>query len=384
MSVEERRGSIYVPIDLNQFNKIMKEYSASFENAPKATSEIVQFCKAREYNYKYGQLNPLFSVWQKQNVSTTKTTTNDITSSADSIDWSAFWDEYTSKYQYPPKNAVHLWNFAKEEKFVSVKYRTARTAFDRLFKEHTVSTIEGRTRSNTDLGNKSSMQSNTKKQTQANECLKLRVTKKTSSEQLEQIKAKYLECLEAFRRHIMHDPASALQLFNFINGEDMSYSVRYGDVKNCHQYAIKHQWFQPMRRKKKSKKKKVSVSEQEIVNVEVSDHETEGGEGGCSAVYELEIDADALLQNAEEEKKQVIVYEMMSDEQFDHVLGQYNVKYHNPPRNASQIMNFAKEIDLVFKYKACRIAFNRWKQCRNSVMPKMDEKEEDVVEPGSE
>merc|ERR1712115_692573 len=168
-------------------------------------------------------------------------------------------------------------------------------------------------------------------------------------------KAKYLECLEAFRRHIMHDPASALQLFNFINGEDMSYSVRYGDVKNCHQYAIKHQWFQPMRRKKKSKKKKA-----EIVNVEVSDHETEGGEGGCA------------------------VYEMMSDEQFDHVLAQYNVKYHNPPRNASQIMNFAKEIELIFKYKACRIAFNRWKQCRNSVMPKMDEKEEDVVEPGSE
>merc|ERR1712204_99089 len=101
---------------------------------------------------------------------------------------------------------------------------------------------------------------NTKKQTQANEILKLRVTKKTSSEQLEQIKEKYVECLEAFRRHIMHDPASALQLFNFINGEDTSYSVRYGDVKKCHQYAIKHQWFQPMRRRKKSKMKKVSVS----------------------------------------------------------------------------------------------------------------------------
>jgi len=377
MSLDERRE-----IDLNRFNTIIDEYSASFQNPPKSTSEIVQFCKDRQYNYKYGQLNPLFSLWQKQRATATPKPTPTETTNAtppNDINWDLFWDEYTTKYQYPPKNAVHLWNFAKEEKFVSVKYRTARTAFDRMVKERALSTIEGRTRSGTDLGTKNLNKTKDANE-QKKECLKLRVTKKTSSEDLEQIKAKYTECLEAFRRHIMHDPRSALQLFNFIN-ESMPYTVRYGDVKKCHQYAVKHKWFLPMRRKMK-KKKVVVVKEKEDENEgSADDHAESEGEG--NGVYELEVDEDALKEDSEEEKKEVIVYEMMSDDQYDHVLAEYNVKYHNPPRNASQIMNFAKEIDLIFKYKACRIAFNRWKQCRGSVMPKMEDKEEKVAEPGS-
>merc|ERR1719229_381706 len=235
--------------------------------------------------------------------------------------------------------------------------------------------IEGRSRSDTDLGIAEMENVNVK--SKKNECLKLKISKHTSSEDLIQIQAKYMECLEAFRRSIMHDPRSALQLFNFIN-ESMPYTVRYGDVKKCHQYAVKHKWFLPMRRKMK-KKKVVVVKEKEDEDEEnegsADDHVDTEGEGS-NGVYELEVDEDALKGDAEEEKKEVVVHEVMDDDQFDHVLTEYNGKYHNPPRNASQIMNFAKEIDLVFKYKACRIAFNRWTQCRGSVMPN--------IEPGSE
>merc|ERR1719229_1048999 len=113
--------------------------------------------------------------------------------------------------------------------------------------------IEGRSRSDTDLGIAEMENVNVK--SKKNECLKLKISKHTSSEDLIQIQSKYTECLEAFRRSILHDPRSALQLFNFIN-EFMPYKARYGDVKSVHKYAIKQKWFQPMRRIKKQKKTK--------------------------------------------------------------------------------------------------------------------------------
>merc|ERR1712228_758341 len=203
--------------------------------------------------------NPFYCIWQKQRATTSPTTATSATlndnvkKSSSAIDWDSYWDEYTAKYQYAPKNAVHLWNFAKEEKFDSVKYKTARKAFDRMVKERTLSTWEGRTRSNTDLGVKHL--DKMKVENEESECLKLRVSKHTSSEDLIQIKSKYMECLEAFRRSILYDPRSSLQLFNFIN-ESMPYKVRYGDVKKCHNFAVKHKWFQPMKRTKNKRAKR--------------------------------------------------------------------------------------------------------------------------------
>eukprot|EP00486_Rosalina_sp_Unknown_P009851 CAMPEP_0201596488 /NCGR_PEP_ID=MMETSP0190_2-20130828/193165_1 /ASSEMBLY_ACC=CAM_ASM_000263 /TAXON_ID=37353 /ORGANISM="Rosalina sp." /LENGTH=71 /DNA_ID=CAMNT_0048056869 /DNA_START=604 /DNA_END=819 /DNA_ORIENTATION=+ len=39
-------------------------------------------------------------------------------------------------------------------------------------------------------------------------------------------------------------------------------------------------------------------------------------------------------------------------------------------------MNFAKDIQQFYKYKACRIAFNRWKNYRGAVMPEPVKEEE--------
>merc|ERR1712154_608251 len=93
------------------------------------------------------------------------------------------------------------------------------------------------------------------KKKECDDILVLKVTKYTSDDDLVFIKAKFLELLQAFRSSILHDPVSPLQLFNFIN-EDTQYKVRYGDVKKCYNYAVKHKWFQPMKRIKKTKSKK--------------------------------------------------------------------------------------------------------------------------------
>merc|ERR1712244_160926 len=91
---------------------------------------------------------------------------------------------------------------------------------------------------------------------ECDDILVLKVTKYTSDDDLVFIKSKFLELLQAFRSSILHDPVSPLQLFNFIN-EDTEYKVRYGDVKKCYNYAVKHKWFKPMKRMKKVKKKQV-------------------------------------------------------------------------------------------------------------------------------
>jgi len=399
-------------LDLNRFNSIIEEYSSSFKNPPKNARQLVQYCKDKEYNYKYGELNPFFSIWSKQQSSSTTrgggvTVGNDRSEQSQEeeeeeaeINWESFWSEYEEKYAYPPKKAIHLWNFAKEEKFVTVKYKEARIAFDRIFASKTISSpspIEGRSRSNTDLGLKSSSslcstsslrnikESPTKSGDNNNVKidLVLKVTKYTSDSDLSFIKSKFIELLDAFRKSILHDPASPLQLFNFIN-EDTEYRVRYGDVKKCYNYAVKHKWFVPMKRMKKVNKKKRKQNKREEEGLH-SDHDNDKQEEGVEFVLEVDIEKiEKEKRREEEEKKEIVYLEIMSDDEFDQVLIKYNNQYQNPPRNASQIMNFAKEIQQFYKYKACRIAFNRWKNCRGAVMPEIVTVDEEVEdEPGT-
>jgi len=404
------------PLDLLRFNSIIEEYSSSFQNPPKNAHQIAQFCKDRRYSLKYGQIAPFFNIWSKQQESkTTSTTTGGpiVTKGAverrdsdeeeeeeeeDEIDWDAFWDEYKEKYQYVPKKAVHLWNFAREDKkLLTIKYKEARAAFDRIVAERaevcSPKPVEGRTRSNTDLGLKSavsSMSMSTLGSIDGNKIeLKLKIGRYSSEEDVDSIKSSFLECLESFRAAIKHDPANALQLFNFIN-EDTTYKVRYGDVKSCLNYATKHKWFKPMKRMKKVYKTKKDEGsspdndDNEVVASEVND--SSDGEG---VQFVLEVDhekIEAEKRKQAEAQKKVVVLEVMADDEFDAVLLEYNNHYENPPRNASQIMNFAKEfLGQIYKYKACRIAFNRWKNCRGSVMPskaiKKEEEESDHTEP---
>merc|ERR1712154_169408 len=121
------------------------------------------------------------------------------------------------------------------------------------------------------------------------------------------------------------------------------------------------------------------------------DEQEEGGssndESKEGVEFVLEIDHEKLEKEKKREekaKRKIISSHNMSDQQFDDVLAKYNDKYKNPPRNASQIMIFAQEINQIFKYKACRIAFNRWKNLRGAVMPQINKNddEEEVSEPG--
>eukprot|EP01083_Nonionella_stella_P076510 208514_1 len=354
-------STVSTDLDLHKFKSIIEEYSSMYQNPPNTAYQLSQFCKDKAYNYKYGELNPYFHFWQKQQkqVSTTSGTDATVSEEHDTpkdLNWDSFWNQYEQKYNYPPKKAVHLWNFAKEEKMVVVKYKEARIAFDRIFSEYKKtqndSNIEGyRTRSDTDLGLKCS---------QNKDILRLRINKYTTSDDIERIRVSFLECLESYRKQILHDPVSPLHLFNFIN-EDMAYSVRYADVKSAYRFAVKHQWFKPKKRMKKVHKR--------AREVEGSDETETQGE------YVLE----EVIKEAKETKKEavIVIQDAMDDAVFDTLLVKYQMEYQNPPRNASQIMNFAKECGELFKYKACRIAFHRWQHARGSRMPQME------LEPGN-
>jgi len=387
------------PLNVTKFREIIDEYQVAFTNPPKTANQVAQFCKDKQYCYKYGELNPFFVVWthqqQQQEQQRTETAGNDCERApqeheAQEIDWDAFWNEYQEQYGNAPKNPVHLWNFAKEEKSVSVKYKEARTAFDRITKDRASATtsplpIEGRRRSVTslsDLSLKNASRSTTSpvfdtQSTPAEDSgkveIRLKIGKYTADEELDGIKTLFLECLNAFRASILHDPRNAVQLFNFIN-EDTTYRVRYGDVKSCYTYAARHDWFTPMKRMKKV----VTDGAAEEVVAEVvmgdandCDHEEEGVQ------FVLQVDHDKIEQKRqqqnkkEEEKKESVALDLMLDEQFDALLVQYLARYENAPRNASQIMNFATELGQNFKYKACRIAFQRWQQQRGGAIPKV-------------
>lgn len=80
--------------------------------------QINRFCKDKDYNYKYGELNPFYSIWSRQQSSKTAgATAGGLTlgnieceeSEEAEINWESFWSEYEEKYAYPPKKAIHLW-----------------------------------------------------------------------------------------------------------------------------------------------------------------------------------------------------------------------------------------------------------------------------------
>eukprot|EP01084_Bolivina_argentea_P157739 274866_1 len=94
-------------LDLDRFNKIIDEYSKNFKNPPKSAYQLVQFCKDRSYDYKYGELNPYYSVWSKQQQknkkkSITKGNISNENTPAPEINWDAYWNEYKTKNKYPP------------------------------------------------------------------------------------------------------------------------------------------------------------------------------------------------------------------------------------------------------------------------------------------
>jgi len=279
------------------------------------------------------------------------------------IHYDSLWDEYQIKYQYSPKKALHFWNFIKEEKFLSIKFKDARFAFNRISRERAVSDIEGCVASN----NSTDFILKTENNPNNDIVLILKVTKYTSSKDLAEIKIKFLELLQTFRSTILDDPASALQLFNFIN-ERTKFKVKHGDVVSCYDYAVKHEWFEPMKRMYKKTKSENNESE------EGSDYH-DSNEGEKEPEFELVVDHEKREKNKKKKrknktKKVKVCLDVMSDEQFDELLVEYNVLYENPPRNASQIMVFGKQIGRNYKYKACRNAFARWVDLRKSIMPK--------------
>jgi len=362
-------------LDLNRFKAIMAEYSDAYENAPSSTAQVVQFCKSKSYPFRYGDLNPMFMVWKKHS-----TPRSPITSGApstpmgspdsDAIDWDSIWSEYEVKYQNAPKKALHLFTFAKEEKGLSIRYKTARDAFTRIAAER--QSMEGQVASAPSaLALETNGQSANMTPTKS---LALVFPKKRSrtSDDVELAKTQFLELLTQFRSSIMHDPASPLQLFHFIN-DSTSYKARYGDVKRCYEMALKEKWFRPMKRTKKGGKKKapkVDEGNETEVDGESGDEEEDGNSSGEEegVHFVLEIDEEAERKQRmkeEEERKEIVPQDVMDDETFTVLLAGYTAKYKNPPRNASQIMHFAKEEGQHFRYKACRVAFQRWKNIWN-------------------
>merc|ERR1719361_2819070 len=319
----------------------------------------------------------MFMIWKKQS-----TPRSPITSGApstpmaspdsDSIDWDSIWSEYEVKYQNAPKKALHLFTFAKEEKGLSIRYKAARGAFTRIAAER--QSMEGQVASAP-----SALQTNASVTPSQSKSLVLVFPKKRSrtSDDVQLAKTQFLELLTQFRSSIMHDPASPLQLFHFIK-DSTSYKARYGDVKRCYEMAMKEKWFRPMKRTKKGgkpkrSKKALKVDEGNETEVDGESGDEEEDEDGGSHSDEgvhfvLEIDEEAERRQRmkeEEERKEIVPQDIMDDETFTVLLAGYTAKYQNPPRNASQIMHFAKEEGQHFRYKACRVAFQRWKNIWN-------------------
>lgn len=375
-------------LNMARFEEIISAYSSSYNNSPRSTAQLVQYCKSKQYRFKYDQLRPFYSVWRtkrdeskavaKAALAATAQTTPGTPKPDDreAIDWAVFWTEYRTKHGYPPKKALHLWNFAKDDKHLAVSYKVARQAFDRMIVENTPSeptAIEGRTRS------ASSVTSS------ATNILSLRVTRRTSDERLSEIKSKFLELLESFRKEIRHDPRDAHQLFTFVT-EHTPYKARHGDLAKCLSYGAKHEWYAPMKRK--TLKKPKIVSERDTTEGTDRDEGTdveaeEGVEAESEFVLEVDHERMAALKissgDATEEKAELTLIEVLSDGDIEVVLAAYAVEFDNPPRNAAQVRRFAnvhyEQKGQRLKYKAVRFAFDRW-AARGSVMPKKMETEE--------
>ena len=96
-----------------------------------------------------------------------------------------------------------------------------------------------------------------------------------------------------------------------------------------------------------------------------SENEEEHEDEGVHFVLEVDEEAEQR-EKIKEEEKEVVPIDVMDDETFTVLLAGYTAMYKNPPRNASQIMNFAKEEGQCYRYKACRVAFQRWKNIWSS------------------
>merc|ERR1712228_681534 len=253
------------------------------------------------------------------------------------------------------KKAVQFWSFIKEESSQNIKFKTAQCAFDRISKERKVSMseVEGgasfdnltdfilaRHGSDNDIA------------------LKLKITKMTSSEQLDAIKIKFVELLQCFRSTICDDPRSALHFYHFIN-DRTKYKVSHCDVQFVYEYALKNEWFEPMQRK--YKKNKIKIYKEQSDEGSDDQHSDEG-----MAEFEL---VKKEEKNKKNDNAKTVCYDAMNDNDFDKILKKYAASYDNKPKNAAQIQKFAKENGQNYKWKAVRIAFSRWIEFRGGNMP---------------
>merc|ERR1712207_33834 len=98
------------------------------------------------------------------------------------------------------------------------------------------------------------------------------------------------------------------------------------------------------------------------------------GEGSDDAMsdegaveFELVLDAEkkqSIKNKAKKKKEKKVVLDVMSDADLDLILREYGKAYDNKPKNAAQIVKFAKEMGRNYKWKAVRIAFMRWVEFR--------------------
>lgn len=307
------------------FSVMMEHYSSSFENAAKNPHQILQFCKNNNYEqFKYGDIKRLFAVWQKskeknetldcdQNIQSDEGNQSDGYQENKEIDnlseerWDSLWKEYENSYKYQPKKAKHLWNFVRDEKLLNVKYCYARKAFERISQsmDENIETNEGQLQPTTNQK---------KNEIKIKINLNLKITSEISSERLKEIYDTFKNLYITFQKTQKNHPKNATILFRFINNET-DYKVCYRDINKIFHIAMKENWF-------KTK------------------------------------DSKEILQENNNEQNNS---DEMSDDIFDEMLINYQKMYNNPPNNAVQIMNFAKdEMKQIYKYKVVRVAFYRW------------------------
>ena len=79
-------------------------------------------------------------------------------------------------------------------------------------------------------------------------------------------------------------------------------------------------------------------------------------------VVDVDIMADVTDVNVkvnknriDEEKEEIVVLDSMSNEEFHEILNEYKLIHATPLNNASQVMNFAKQINRFFKYNDVKL-----------------------------
>merc|ERR1712048_718052 len=135
--------------------------------------------------------------------------------------------------------------------------------------------------------------------------LKLKVDKNTSSEQLAAIKEKFIDLLSCFRVTICDDPRSPLHFYNFIN-DRTRYKVAHGDVQFAYNYALEHEWFEPMRRKYKKNKK--------IYKEQTEEGNEHSDEGVVVDADDGEFELVKMKKTKKKKQKKKVIYDVMSDD----------------------------------------------------------------------